>query len=128
MPLVYLDKPPLPVPAALKLSDNADDYHDLPLAPQGELKVKNVLEVRELLPHQLSVLFALSIDTALPEDLPYVLTDWADFVRRLHDLEYQFTRLLIDEGWLERSDTEPRPRSHGGRMFVDGREVIWVDD
>ncbi|MCP3802124.1 hypothetical protein NLX83_22925 [Allokutzneria sp. A3M-2-11 16] len=126
MPLVYLDKPQLPVPAALKLSDNADDYHDLPLAPPGPLCVKNIHDVRELLPYQLSVLFKMSIDTAQPDDLACVVTAWADFVRSLHDLAYQFTRLLIDEGWLESSDAEPH--RYGDRMFVDGREVVWVDE
>ena len=128
MPLVFLDKPPLPVPAALKLSDKADDYHDLPVTPPGKLTVKNVRDVRDLLPDQLSVLFALSIDTAQPDDLPCVVTDWAAFVRRLHDLEYQFTRLLIDEGWMEGNRAEPRPHSWGDRMFIDGREVVWVDE
>ncbi|GAA4036527.1 hypothetical protein GCM10022247_72920 [Allokutzneria multivorans] len=66
---------------------------------------KNIHRVRELLPHQLSVLFKYSIDTARPEYLPHVVSARASFVRCLHDVAFQFTR-----------------------MFIDGHEVIWVDD
>ncbi|MCP3802126.1 hypothetical protein NLX83_22935 [Allokutzneria sp. A3M-2-11 16] len=143
MPLVYLDKPPLPVPAALGLSNRTRDYDDLPPTPPGLPEhswVRTIREVRELLPRQLLGLFAHSVDTAASEDLMYVVDDWAIFAGNLHDSEYQATWELIDQDRIDEllgddpltqrpmTDAELGPPPPGERMFVNGREMVWVND
>jgi hypothetical protein len=143
MPLVYLDKPPLSVPAALGLSDRTKDYDDLPPNPPGlpeQTSVQTVREVRALLPRQLHELLATAVDTARAVDLPYVVSDWASFARQLHDPEFQADLELVEQERFDDlvgddpltdppiADAELGPPAPGVRMFVDGREVVWVDE
>ncbi|MCP3802125.1 hypothetical protein NLX83_22930 [Allokutzneria sp. A3M-2-11 16] len=96
--------------------------------------------MRALLPHQLREQFTTAVDAAMAADLPYVVSDWASFVRHLHDPEFQADLDLIEQDRLDElsgddpltdppvPDSELGPPTPGARMFVNGREVVWVDD
>ncbi|WP_143261997.1 hypothetical protein [Allokutzneria sp. NRRL B-24872] len=119
------------------------DALDLPPTPPGlpaDSWVNTILEARALLPRQLLELFAQSVDSAQADDLPYVVSDWAIFAGRLHSAEHQADQALLDEGRMDevvgdspltvtpRGGAELGPLAPGDRMFVDGREVVWVDE
>lgn len=144
MPYVFLDKPPLAVPESLELSDRAQDYV-LPETPPG-LAVNRIPatinDVRMLLPAELLPIFQDAVDSSNYKDLEWVVSGWGVFAVHLHNPNYQADSALIAEGRIDEllvdavSEPALTEEEHAKiarerineRMFVDGREVMWVEE
>ena len=144
----FLDKPPLAIPVALGISDRAQDY-EMPETPPGLAAAgcpKSVKEVCRLLPNKLIPVFREAVETAVHQDLGHLVSGWAVFAFNLHDPQYQEMAAAISQGKMAEPTAEARPlppldpplsleeqtlirqRVSPSRMFVDGHEVVWVED
>ena len=146
MTYIFLDKEPLPFPENLGLSDRAEDYQLPPVPLDIDISVwpRVIKDIRRLLPIELLSIFAEAVDTTECRDLEYVVSGWGAFARQLHDPESQALRKAVAEGRFEDLNAGPlsvidRPltaeekrkreqRRAGNRIFIDGREAVWVED